>query len=192
MSDISHDTNDELHSLREEIAQMCAQVNSLHASRNNLTQIDAPRAKILVISDELEEAMPSIDGKHFFIKPSDPDEDHLFAESANFPKNPNQQYHAPAINDMRLDNYVRATGAKPAPETEKWVYISKENITAHIKAAAEFAKASAPTKATQPNRKNKQGRGNRYGGYGFSGQYPQQRQRQAGQQQYQPRSHTLN
>ncbi|KAF9374396.1 hypothetical protein BGX21_004143, partial [Mortierella sp. AD011] len=76
------------------------------------------------------------------------------------------------INDMRLDNYVRATGAKPAPEAEKGEYISKEDITARIKAAAEFAKASAPPKATQPNRKNKQGRGNRYGGYGFYGQYP--------------------
>ncbi|KAF9985105.1 hypothetical protein BGZ79_005484, partial [Entomortierella chlamydospora] len=90
------------------------------------------------------------------------------------------------INDMRLDNYVRATGAKPAPETEKGEYISKEDITARIKAAAEFAKASAPPKATQPNRKNKQGRGNRYGGYGFYNQYPQQGQQQAGQQQYQP------
>ncbi|KAF9354843.1 hypothetical protein BGX26_007304 [Mortierella sp. AD094] len=94
MSDISHDTNDELHSLREELAQMRAQVNSLHAFQSNPSQIDASHAKILVISDELEEAMPSIDRKQFFIKPSDPDEDYLFAESANFL---NQRYHVSAL-----------------------------------------------------------------------------------------------
>ncbi|KAF9156348.1 hypothetical protein BGX20_004276 [Mortierella sp. AD010] len=87
MSDISHNTNDELHSLREELAQMRAQINSMHSSiPNNPTQVEAPRAKNLVIPEELEAAMPSIDGKHFFIKPSDPDDDHLFAETANFPK----------------------------------------------------------------------------------------------------------
>ncbi|KAF9402297.1 hypothetical protein BGZ76_007351, partial [Entomortierella beljakovae] len=233
MSDTSHDNNDEIQLLRQQLAQLREEVASLHLNPNP-TQIDAPRAKHLVIPEELIHAMPSIDGKHFFIKPSDPDEDHLFTETANFPKNPKQQYNAPTlelpfpsqattyqafdktlaklqerqafstwpvdefateifacvedpqireavadflhvirlqlavtaqqIHDLCLDNYVRATGAKPAPEKENGVFISKDDITARIKAAAEYAKASNPAKnSTAQNTKNgRQRKFNRY------------------------------
>ncbi|KAF9176195.1 hypothetical protein BGZ50_001460, partial [Haplosporangium sp. Z 11] len=89
------------------------------------------------------------------------------------------------INRTRMDNFVRAKGFKPAPEKEKGMAITKDDLSAQIKAAEEFVTASGPNKSSQSNRgqsnRGKYHRGNR-GSY-FN-RYPQQQQRQF-QTQYQ-------
>ncbi|KAF9554419.1 hypothetical protein EC968_009647, partial [Mortierella alpina] len=99
MSDISITDNDStLQSLREQLAALQATVSSLQQSQSHPLQVDAPRARLLVLPKELIEAVPSIAGQNFFTAPEAEDEDPVFLEDVVFPKNQEQQYHAPNLD----------------------------------------------------------------------------------------------
>ncbi|KAG0286733.1 hypothetical protein BGZ97_007328 [Linnemannia gamsii] len=97
------------------------------------------------------------------------------------------------IQQLRRENFLRAKGLQPAPEKKKGVTISKDTITADIKAAEDYAKAQPPKNNTQGGaqgggRGHRGGRG-RGGGGRFFGQHqqqPQYQQQQYYQQQQQP------
>ncbi|KAG0205794.1 hypothetical protein BGX28_002665 [Mortierella sp. GBA30] len=262
MSDSNTD-NDTIHQLLQKLASLEATVSVLqNQPRDSLppNQIEAPRARILVLPEDLKEAVPAITGKHFYAEPTSPDDDPVYTGDVVFPKNPEQQYSAPVmelpwpdkakshqafdkslvriqdrlafitrpvdefaadafssiedpdirqsvldftqivrsqlaitarqITKMRTENYVWAKGLKPAPDKGKGVSISKDELKAEIKAAEDFAKASAPSKTSQSSNNNSQsGRGKNNRGYrgGYFGRFPQQQyQQQQFQQQYQP------
>ncbi|KAF9355135.1 hypothetical protein BGX26_006958 [Mortierella sp. AD094] len=68
-------------------------------SRKSLqpSQAGTIQSSFLPISLPLLEALPTIDGKYFFAKPSNPQDDRVFKESMLFAANPNQQYRAPKL-----------------------------------------------------------------------------------------------
>ncbi|KAF9977632.1 hypothetical protein BGZ75_010251, partial [Mortierella antarctica] len=99
MSDISTTDNDfTLQSLREQLAALQATVSSLQQSKPHPLQVEAPRARLLVLPEELIEAVPSIAGKNFFSAPEAEDDDPVFMDDVVFPKNQEQQYHAPNLD----------------------------------------------------------------------------------------------
>ncbi|KAF9178249.1 hypothetical protein BGZ50_007949, partial [Haplosporangium sp. Z 11] len=256
MSDLTTSDNETINQLRQQIAALEATVSAMQPP---LHQIDAPRPRILLIPDELKEALPAITGKDFFTEPSSSDNDHVLTEEVMFPKNTKQQYKAPAmelpwpqdsetyqsfdkilikiqerlafttrpldefavnafsniadentrqsvldflqvlrsqlaitarqITRTRMDNFVRAKGFKPAPEKGKGKMITRDDLSAQVKAAEEFATASVPNKSSQSNRGQSNRGRHHHGNRGsYFGRYSQQQQRQfqPQQQQHQP------
>ncbi|KAF9993026.1 hypothetical protein BGZ79_002373 [Entomortierella chlamydospora] len=71
--------------------------------RRNLQpeEIDSLRSGVLYIPHQLLEAIPTISGRCFFIRPSNPLDDpvtSISSASSTFAMNPNQQYQAPKLN----------------------------------------------------------------------------------------------
>ncbi|KAG0292762.1 hypothetical protein BGZ98_002474 [Dissophora globulifera] len=97
MSDSSITDNDTILQLRLELAALRSFVTEQLPDGPPPNQIDAPRSRILVLSDDLKEVIPAIAGKDFFNEPADAADDTIFTEDVMFPKNPEQQYSAPAM-----------------------------------------------------------------------------------------------
>ncbi|KAG0018309.1 hypothetical protein BGZ80_007329 [Entomortierella chlamydospora] len=62
----------------------------------NASKFVAEGEGVVTVHSELE-ALPAIDGKYFFTKPSNPEDDHVSKENILFAANPNQQYRAPKL-----------------------------------------------------------------------------------------------
>ncbi|KAF9176648.1 hypothetical protein BGZ50_000161 [Haplosporangium sp. Z 11] len=252
MSDLTTSENETISLLCQQLAALEATVSAMQPP---LHQIDTPRSRTLLIPEELKEALPAITGNHFFNEPDTSDNDHVFTEEVVFPKNPDQQYKASAmelpwpqdsgtyqsfdktlvkiqerlafttrpldefavdafsniadenirqsvldflqvlrsqlaitarqINRTRMDNFVRAKAFKPVFEKEKGTTIIKDDLSAQVKVAEEFAKACGPNKSSQSNRgQSNRGRYHRGNRGSYFGRYPQQQQQQF-QPQYQ-------
>ncbi|KAF9898939.1 hypothetical protein BX616_003431 [Lobosporangium transversale] len=85
----------EINTLRQQVAAL-TQANPSSSSPSPIT-IDRPQAKILVLSDTLKAAVPSLDGSHFFRPPDNSGDDNILTEYVLYPKNPDQQYKAPSL-----------------------------------------------------------------------------------------------
>ena len=90
MSDTTHPDNGQLalQTLSQQLAELRAQASGHHST----TTIDAPRTKLLVVSEETQDLIPTILGQYFYFPASDSDNDVVFPNDLHFPKNPNQQY----------------------------------------------------------------------------------------------------
>ncbi|KAG0345081.1 hypothetical protein BG004_003980 [Podila humilis] len=87
MSDISTNDDYTIQTLREQLAALQQTLSTMQQGHSHPLQTDAPRARFLVIPDELIEAMSSIAGKHFFTAPEAADDDDpVFLDNAVFPK----------------------------------------------------------------------------------------------------------
>jgi hypothetical protein len=103
--------------------------------------------------------------------------------------------NARGIQDMRLNNYLRAKGLQPVPDKKKGVSTSQATIKASIKAAEAYANA-LPKKQSNTG-SSRGGKSNRGSGRGWGGgnfqygqqyrpQYQQQFQQNPQYQQYAP------
>ncbi|KAG0307268.1 hypothetical protein BGZ98_000669 [Dissophora globulifera] len=84
MSDNIHTDNDTILQLRQELAVL-----------QSLVTAQLRGSRILIVPDDLKEAMPAISGMNFFKEPADAADDTIFTDDVMFPKNPEQQYTAP-------------------------------------------------------------------------------------------------
>ncbi|KAF9977958.1 hypothetical protein BGZ75_010170, partial [Mortierella antarctica] len=87
-----------LQSLCEQLAALQKTVSTLQQTQSRPRQVEPPRARLLVLPDELTKAVPSIAGRSFFTAPEAEGEDPIFVDDVVFPKNQDQQYHAPSLD----------------------------------------------------------------------------------------------
>jgi hypothetical protein len=83
----------------DQIRILSEQVQRLQSPENPAPhREDRPVPQLIVLSEQLIAACPSINGQHFFRAPEDPADDVVLTEPIVFPKNREQQYSAPALD----------------------------------------------------------------------------------------------
>jgi hypothetical protein len=99
ISDNSNNENSTIQQLQSQVAAMQAKLDSFSSPSNNPYVVETAPVRELVPDEDLINAMPSINGKNFFLRPKG--DDHTLAlDRTNFLKNSLQSYKAPAVSEL--------------------------------------------------------------------------------------------